>query len=230
MFGSSWSKLDSGGLRVDISHRPPTLQEMQPGLGQAFQDESTPFAPNSPYAVAKLAAHHMARIYRRSYDLHVSCGIMFNTESERRGEEFVTRKVTRYVGRLRAAHDAGKSLPKLSLGNLSAVRDWSFAGDTARAVLAILERDEPDDYVIATGSAYSVEDFVGRAFRAGGFENWREFVEGGCPTHERPCEVPFLRGRPGKIAHTLGWAPQLDLDGLVQRMVASDILLAGKEQ
>lgn len=229
MFGAAWSKLDSGGLRLDISHRPPTPEEMAPGLGQAFQDEATPFFPNSPYAVAKLSAHHMARIYRKSYGVWVACGIMFNTESERRGEEFVTRKVTRYVGRLRVATDNGMSLPLLRLGNLSAHRDWSFAGDTARAVLRVLSREEPDDYVLATGSSYSVEEFVRRAFLAGGFGDWREFVEGNVSCHERPCEVPFLRGRSAKARHVLGWEPRVGLDQLIERMVASDIELAVKE-
>lgn len=226
MYGSAWTKIEKGGMRLDVSHRPPNSEETSQGV---FQDEDTPFLPNSPYAIAKLAAHHAVRLYRKSYGVFASAGIVFNTESERRGEEFVTRKVTRYVGRLVAALKRGVPLPPLRLGNLSAYRDWSFAGDTARAIYDILRHHQPDDFCIASGHAYSIRDWVEAAFRAAGLPDWQDYVTGDSPEHLRPCEVPFLRGRPAKAAHFIGWQPRVDFHGLVRRMVAADIALAEKE-
>lgn len=222
MFGSSWSKQDARLLRHDISCRPPSEHEIAEG---AFQDEDTPFLPNSPYAIAKLAAHHAVRLYRKSYGLFACAGILFNTESERRGLEFVTRKVTHYVGQLKVGLESGRPFPRLSLGNLQAMRDWSHCEDSTRAMLSILEHDEPDDYVISTGNVHSVQQFVEKAFAAAEIGDWRSWVDFD-ESCTRPCEVPFLRGRSVKARHVLGWEPQIGLDELVARMVRSDIELA----
>lgn len=194
-----------------------------------YQREDTPFQPNSPYAIAKVAAHHACRLYRESYQLHVSCGIIFNTESEVRGEEFVTRKITRHVGRLVQAGREGKTLPKLQLGNLSAYRDWSHCEDTCRAMTAILRHDEPDDFCIGTGEAHSVDDFLRAALKAGGLDgDLSEYVEVS-PANFRPCEVPFLQASNSKAHGRLGWQPTIFFPELVRRMVESDIELARQE-
>lgn len=230
MYGSAWSRSKEGGARVDVTQRPPTREEMRGDAGGLpFQDEETPFLPNSPYAVAKLASHHLCRLYRKSYGIFASSGIVFNTESERRGEEFVTRKVTRYVGRLKARHARGLATPKLQLGNLDARRDWSHAEDTARAMEAVLWHDSPDDFCIASGDTWQISSWVEAAFAAAGFQDWREFVAAGSPEHMRPCEVPYLRGRPSKARTVLGWESKVGFFDLVRRMVEHDVQLAEKE-
>ena len=224
--------------------------------GEKFQDESTPFRPNSPYAVAKLAAHDLVRVYRDSYDLHGSCGILFNHESERRGEKFVTRKITKWIGELvgwekesaidtpirndrfecddgydligipqeRMFLDAMRhpSFPKLRLGNLDAYRDWGHAEDYVYAMWLMLQQDIPDDYVIATGEAYSIRNFLEEAFQCIDITDYENYVVID-PKFFRPCEVPYLKGSYCKAKDKLGWAPNISFSQLVKRMVKNDI-------
>jgi GDPmannose 4,6-dehydratase len=188
------------------------------GVARAPLNESSPLRPRSPYGVSKIAAHVAAQYYR-DRGLAVSCGILFNHESERRGEEFLSRKVTRYVGRL----VAGGVTEPLFLGDLSPMRDWGYAGDYVAAMRAMLQAD-PDDFVIATGVSRSVEYFVARAFAVAGLD-WKKHVVTGCDT--RPTEVPYLCGDASKARRKLGWWPAVGLDALIERMVLADIRLAG---
>lgn len=186
------------------------------------QNEDTPFRPCSPYGVAKVAAHQMCSVYRDAYGLWVASGILHNHESVRRAENFVTRKTTRAIGRILAG-----TAKKLYLGNLDAVRDWGFAGDYVKAMWLMLQADRPRDYVVATGEAHSVKDFVERAFRFAGLD-WQEHVVLE-DRYLRPKEVPALRGDASRIRQELGWAPEVSFDQLVKMMVAHDIELARKE-
>lgn len=187
------------------------------------QNEHTPFYPRSPYAVSKLAAHWYAINYRESYGMFICNGILFNHESPRRGETFVTRKITRAVGRITQGLQ-----DKLYLGNLDAKRDWGFAGDYVEAMWRMLQQDVPDDYVVATGVAYSVRDFVERAFGRVGLD-WRVHVEID-PSYFRPTEVDHLCGDASKATSVLGWSPTVDIDELVNMMVDHDLELARREQ
>lgn len=182
------------------------------------QNESTRFHPRSPYGCAKVFAHHVAVNYREGYGMHVSSGILFNHESPRRGENFVTRKVTRAVARIRKGLQA-----KLYLGNLEARRDWGYAPEYVEAMWLMLQQEEPDDYVIATGQSHSVRDFVAAAFTHAGLD-WTEFVEID-PRYYRPAEVDDLVGDATKARERLGWKPEVDFDQLVGIMVDADIVL-----
>jgi len=190
-----------------------------------FQDENTLFNPQSPYAIAKLAAHHATRLYRQSYGLHASCGILFNHESERRGGRFVTKKITKYIARLNQHFLSGgdvESAPKLHLGNLDAKRDWGHAEDYVRAMWLILQQDEPSDYVIATGETHSVRDFLVAAFDQIGVQDYTDFVVQD-PRFMRPSEVPYLKGNASKADVMLGWKPKVSFGELVSRMVNYDV-------
>ena len=190
------------------------------------QRETTPFAPRSPYAAAKVMAHHAAVNYREAYGMHVSCGIMFNHESPRRGETFVTRKITRAIGRIRLGLQE-----KVFLGNLDARRDWGFAGDYVEAMWMMLQRDEPDDYVIATGRSASVREFAEMALRVAGLDS-KEALETHVAFDERylrPTEVDVLEGDAGKARRVLGWAPRTSLESLARMMVEHDMELARRE-
>jgi GDPmannose 4,6-dehydratase len=223
-----------GSLRLfeavrDFSQRTgKTVRVYQAGSSEMFgaakppQSESTPFYPRSPYAVAKVAAHWFAVNYRESYGLFICNGILFNHESPRRGETFVTRKITRAVGRIK--HGLQK---KLYLGNLDARRDWGFAGDYVEAMWQMLQHDVPDDYVVATGEAHSVREFVQIAFESQGLD-WQEFVETD-PRYYRPAEVDYLLGDASKIRAALAWQPRCDFRELVRAMVAHDLVLASRE-
>lgn len=186
------------------------------------QNESTPFYPKSPYAAAKVMAHHLVINYRESYEIHASNGILFNHESERRGETFVTRKITRAATRIKLGLQE-----KLYLGNLDAKRDWGHAEDYVRAMWLLLQQDKPDDYVIATGESHSVRDFVAKVFDQLGLD-WKQFVEID-PRYFRPTEVDFLQGDSSKAKELLGWQPMVTIDELVTRMVAHDLELAKQE-
>src|SRR5690606_30848661 len=164
------------------------------------QAEGTTFYPKSPYAAAKVMAHHLVVNYRESYDVHASNGILFNHESERRGETFVTRKITRAATRISLGLQ-----DKLYLGNLDARRDWGHAEDYVRAMWLMLQQDQPDDYVIATGNSHSVREFVERVFGSLGLE-WEEHVAID-PRYFRPAEVEFLQGDATKARERLGWEP-----------------------
>ncbi|MDA0791684.1 MAG: GDP-mannose 4,6-dehydratase [Proteobacteria bacterium] len=186
------------------------------------QDESTPFHPCSPYAVAKAAAHWFAVNYREAYGLYVCNGILFNHESPRRGETFVTRKITRAVGRI--AHGLQD---KLYLGNLDAKRDWGYAGDYVDAMWRMLQQEHPDDYVVATGESHTVREFLEEAFAHADLD-WRQFVEFD-RRHERPVEVDALCGDSSKASRVLDWRPSVSFSALVQMMVQADMTLAKRE-
>jgi len=193
-----------------------------------YQRETTAFVPQSPYAVAKLAAHEMVRIYRDSYSLFACCGILFNHESERRGENFVTRKITKWIGEF-VASGQDEDFPALRLGNLDAHRDWGHAQDYVEAMYMMLQQDEPEDYVIATSETHSVREFLTEAFNEIGITNFEPYVVID-PEFYRPCEVDWLLGHTGKARDQLGWRPKVSFQELVQRMVRSDIDAARKEK
>jgi GDPmannose 4,6-dehydratase len=186
------------------------------GSSPAPQSETTVFHPRSPYACAKVFAHQATVNYRESYGLHASCGIMFNHESPRRGETFVTRKITRAVAQI---HEGAED--KLYLGNLEARRDWGFAGDYVEAMWKMLQQDAPGDYVIGTGESHSVREFVEAAFAHAGLD-WREHVRID-PRYYRPAEVDDLRADTSKASRLLGWAPRVKFPELVKMMVDADI-------
>lgn len=187
------------------------------GLVQAVpQSETTPFHPRSPYACAKVYAHWQVVNYREAYDLHASNGILFNHESPRRGETFVTRKITRGLARILSGKDK-----KLYMGNLDAKRDWGFAGDYVEAMWLMLQQDKADDYVIATGQTWTVKDFLDRAFRLVGLD-WHDFVEFDS-RYLRPSEVDLLIGDASKAKEKLGWVPRTSFDELVRMMVVADL-------
>jgi GDPmannose 4,6-dehydratase len=185
------------------------------GAAPPPQNETTPFHPRSPYAVAKVAAHWMTINYRESYGMFAATGILFNHESPRRGETFVTRKITRALARIEAGLQE-----KLFLGNLDAKRDWGYTPDYTDAMWRILQADEPDDYVIATGEMYSVRDFLDEAADHIGI-NWQDVVEFD-ERYLRPAEVDALQGDPSKAREKLGWEPTVKFKELVQIMVDAD--------
>jgi GDPmannose 4,6-dehydratase len=190
------------------------------GLSAPPQSETTPFHPRSPYAIAKLYAHWMTVNYREAHSLFACSGILFNHESPRRGENFVTRKVTRGVAQILA----GKA-DRLRMGNLDAKRDWGHARDYVNAMWLMLQQDEPDDYVIATGTTRSVKDFVEAAFGFVGLD-WKKYVQID-NAYMRPADVAELRGDPSKAAEKLGWAPTVSFEELVREMLENDMKLEG---
>ena len=197
--------------------------EMFGKVAETPQRESTPFHPRSPYAVAKCYAHWVTVNYREAYGLHASCGILFNHESPRRGETFVTRKISKAAARI-----ATGLQDRLTLGNLDARRDWGFAGDYVEAMWLMLQQATPDDYVVATGEMHSVADFCQAAFAAVGLE-WRDHVHVDA-RYFRPAEVDLLLGDSTKARTVLGWAPRVTFPQLVQMMVAADVEAAERER
>jgi GDPmannose 4,6-dehydratase len=216
-------------LRDHIRSAGKDVRFYQAGSSEMFgaspppQDENTPFYPRSPYAVAKVAAFYFAKNYREAYQMFVANGILFNHESERRGETFVTRKITRAVARIKLGLQE-----KLYLGNLEAKRDWGHARDYVEAMWLMLQADQPDDYVVATGEAHSVREFVEAAFGYLGLD-WKQHVEVD-PRYLRPTEVNHLLGNPQKAARLLGWKPRVTFDELVRVMVDHDLEAARQEQ
>jgi GDPmannose 4,6-dehydratase len=193
------------------------------GASPPPQNESTPFHPRSPYAVAKVAAFGYGRNYREAYGMFVVNGILFNHESPRRGETFVTRKITRAACRIKLGLQK-----KLFLGNLDAKRDWGFAGDFVEAMWMTLQQPKADDYVVATGESHSVREFLDEAFRLLDMD-WRRCVE--CdPRYVRPTEVDYLLGDSTKARTALGWRPKVTFKSLVKMMVDHDMELARREQ
>lgn len=184
-----------------------------------FQRESTQLSPNSPYAIAKVAAHHNVRLYREAYGLHASSGILFNHESYLRGEFFVTKKITKWISSYQ--HNRG-SVEPLRLGNLKAYRDWGFAGDYVKAMHLMLQQDNPDDYVVATGDTHTVEDFLDEAFKLVGVSDWSKLVLID-ESLKRPCEVPMLRGDSTKARDVLGWKPTVNFQELIKKMVFNHV-------
>ena len=217
-------------IRDYQDHSGQTVRFYQASSSEMFgkvretpQTETTPFHPRSPYAVAKVYAHWATVNYRESYGLHASCGILFNHESPRRGETFVTRKITRAAARIKLGLQE-----KLYLGNLDAQRDWGFAGDYVEAMWLMLQQDEPDDYVIATGETHSVREFCEKAFGRLDLD-YRDYVEID-PRYFRPAEVDLLLGNPVKAKSQLGWEPRHSFEELIAMMVESDLRFANHNQ
>jgi GDPmannose 4,6-dehydratase len=181
-----------------------------------LKNEETRMTPASPYACAKLFSHNIVRNYRIGYGMHASSGILFNHESPRRGETFVTRKVTRAAARIKL----GKQ-KELKLGNLSAVRDWGFAGDYVEAMWLMLQQEKADDYVIATGECHSVKELVEVAFSLAGLD-YEKYIDID-PRYYRPHEVPHLRGDSSKAQRVLGWKPRHTFEDLIKMMYLSDL-------
>ncbi len=191
--------------------------EMYGNAAENIQDEQTKFRPRSPYAIAKLYAHWIAINYRESYGMFVCCGILFNHESPRRGIEFVTRKITDGVARIKLG-----LANELALGSLDAQRDWGFAGDYVEAMWAMLQQDHPDDYVISTGETHSVRDFVQAAFTAADIQDWQKYVRQD-QRYMRPAELFVLQGNSLRAFNKLGWKPKVSFNQLVSMMVDEDV-------
>lgn len=212
-----------------------------------YQDEKTPFAPQSPYAVSKVAAHHTTQLYRKAYNLFASTGILFNHESERRGDQFVTRKISKWIGEFKpwwedehkifddgfwAEQDEKNNIyvqytdsvgfPKLRLGYLDAYRDWGYAPEYVEVMWRILQHKEPDDFVVATCEAHSVREFLNVAFARIGIDDWKNYVVQD-EKFMRPAEVKYLLGRAWKAQELLGWTPKVKFNDLVCKMVDHDI-------
>lgn len=195
-----------------------STSEMFGKVQRVPQNEQTPFYPRSPYGVAKLYGHWMTVNYREAYGLFACSGILFNHESPIRGLEFVTRKITDAVARIKNGRQ-----DRLVLGNMEAKRDWGFAGEYVEGMWLMLQQPEPDDYVLATGETHSVREFVERAFEFAGLGSWTEYVDVD-PKFSRPSEVDLLIGDPGKAERQLGWRPKTTLDELVNMMLQADLL------
>lgn len=193
------------------------------GASPPPQNEKTSFYPRSPYAASKVAAHWYAVNYRESYDMFICNGILFNHESPRRGETFVTRKITRALGRIKVGLQH-----KLYLGNLEAKRDWGFAGDYVEAMWLMLQQSKSDDYVVATEKSYSVKEFLENAFSLADLD-WKDYVEIDS-RYFRPSEVDFLQGDASKLRKKTGWKPKIEFNELVKLMYESDLELARKEK
>ena len=193
--------------------------EMFGKVRETPQSETTPFHPRSPYGVAKVFGHYTTLNYREAYNIHASSGILFNHEGPRRGLEFVTRKITNSLARIKLGLQ-----DEISLGNLDAARDWGYAGDYVEAMWMMLQQDEPDDYVIATGETHTIREFLEVAFRIAGFDSWEPYV-----THDtrfdRPAEVDLLMGDASKAKEKLGWTPKVSFEELVRMMYESDLAL-----
>jgi len=193
------------------------------GAASPPQNEMTPFEPQSPYAVAKVYSYYVVKNYRKAYNIFAANGILFNHESPRRGETFVTRKITRAATRIKLGLQ-----DKLYLGNLEAKRDWGFAGDFVEAMLLILQQDEPDDYVIATGETHSVREFAEKVFQKLGLD-YEKYIAID-QRYFRPTEVDALLGDSTKARKKLGWRPKVGFDELINIMVEADLELAKKEK
>lgn len=191
-----------------------STSEMYGKIQETPQRETTRFYPRSPYGVAKTFAHYASVNYREAYKLHISCGIMFNHESPRRGLEFVTRKITHGIATYK------KTGKKISLGNLNASRDWGHARDYMEAAWLILQQEQPDDYVISTGITHTVKQWLEQACQAGGVDFWDCYTQN--PTMERQAEVDYLRGDSAKLEKVTGWKPKVTFEQLVDEMVKAD--------
>jgi GDPmannose 4,6-dehydratase len=215
-------------LRDYMAHSGRPVRFYQAGSSEMYgaaappQNEQTPFYPRSPYAVSKVAAYYYAVNYREAYGMFICNGLLFNHESPRRGETFVTRKITRALGRIMTHLQQ-----KLYLGNLEARRDWGYAGDYVEAMWLMLQQDKPGDYVVATGHSYSVREFLEEAFGAVGLD-WQACVEVD-PSYFRPTEVDILLGDATKAREELGWQPRVTFPALVRMMVDHDLELARQE-
>lgn len=188
-----------------------------------FQRETTQFHPRSPYAVSKVAAHHLVQNYREAYGLHASVGILFNHLSEIRGENFVCRKITKYVGELYQHIKFNKKgvFPKLQLGNINSFRDWTYAGEMVRGMYLMVQQDKPDDYVLASGETHSVKEFLDIAFKMINIEDWSLYVDF-LPSLIRPSEVEYLCGDCSKAREKLRWNQEITFEKAIRKMVQYD--------
>jgi GDPmannose 4,6-dehydratase len=210
-------RIVGGGENNPIRFYQASSSEMFGKVRETPQNENTPFHPRSPYGVAKVFGHYTTVNYREAYGIHASSGILFNHEGPKRGLEFVTRKVTNAVARIKLGLQ-----DKISLGNLEAKRDWGYAGDYVEAMWRMLQQDEPDDYVVATGEAHSIRDLLDTAFRIAGIDDWERHVEQD-PRFYRPAEVDLLIGDASKARSKLGWEPRVSFEELVQMMYENDL-------
>ena len=193
---------------------------VDPKTGEKYQDENTSFKPQSPYGAAKLASHNLIRIYREGYGAFCCSGILFNHESPRRGENFVTRKITKWIGEF-VESGKSKEFPKLRLGNLEACRDWGHAKDYVRAMYLMLQQDEPEDYVVCTEKTHTIREFLDMAFAAIDINNWQDYVVVDSEFY-RPAEVDYLKGKSTRAFEALGWKPEISFENLVLDMVTHD--------
>ena len=210
-------RMVGGASENSIRLYQASSSEMFGKVRETPQTELTPFHPRSPYGCAKVFGHDIVVNYRESYDLFACSGILFNHEGPRRGLEFVTRKVTNAVARIKLGLQK-----EIVLGNLDSKRDWGYAGDYVKAMWLMLQRDQPDDFVIATGEAHSIEELVQFAFAEVGIDNWRDYVRQD-PKFFRPAEVDLLIGDSTKARTELGWKPEVDFPTLIKMMVAHDL-------
>jgi GDPmannose 4,6-dehydratase len=210
-------RMVGGSQNNPIRFYQASSSEMFGQVRETPQTELTPFHPRSPYGCAKVFGHDIVVNYRESYGLHASSGILFNHEGPRRGLEFVTRKVTNAVARIKLGLQ-----DEVVLGNLDSKRDWGYAGDYVKGMWLMLQQDQPDDYVLATGETHSIEDLVRRAFGEVGIDNWAGYVRQD-PKFLRPAEVDLLIGDATKARTKLGWEPEVDFPALVKMMVAHDL-------
>lgn len=216
-------KMVGGPQNNPIRFYQASSSEMFGKVRETPQTEATPFHPRSPYGCAKVFGHDITVNYRESYDLYACSGILFNHEGPLRGIEFVTRKVTNAVARIKLGLQN-----ELVLGNLDSKRDWGYAGDYVKAMWLMLQQDEPDDYVISTGRTHSIEDLVRTAFAEVGIENWRDYIRQD-PKFFRPAEVDLLIGDSSKAREQLGWEPEVDFPELIAMMVENDLALEAKK-
>ena len=232
VYQASTSEMFGSSMKSRIAHDKESSAEK--GSTQAkqvfYQDEDTPFAPNSPYAIAKLAAHNAVRMYREAYDIFACSGILFNHESPRRGENFVTRKVTLYVAKLKTVlkqqpmtHEVTPPVgyAPLHLGNLDARRDWGHARDYVEGMWLMLQQDKPEDFVLSTGETHSIRDLLDVAFGLVGITDWEPYVVVD-PKFYRPFDVEYLLGDSTKARKTLGWTPKHSFVSLIGEMVNED--------
>jgi GDPmannose 4,6-dehydratase len=212
-----------GGVQNNpIRFYQASSSEMFGKVREVPQTERTPFHPRSPYGVAKMFGHNITVNYREAYGIHASSGILFNHESPRRGHEFVTRKITSSLARIKLGLQ-----DMISLGNLEARRDWGYAGDYVEAMWLMLQQDEPSDYVVATGETHSIREFLETAFRYAGYDNWEPFVKHD-DRFDRPAEVDLLIGDAAKAREMLGWTPRVKFEELVTMMYENDMIEEAK--
>ena len=210
-------------LDKNVKYYQASSSEMFGGANREILNEDSPFDPKSPYAASKVFAHNITKLYRESYGIFAVNGILFNHESPLRGETFVTRKITRAVGRI-----YHKLQTKLTLGNLDASRDWGFAGDYVEGMYMMMQHNEPKDWVLATGETHTVKEFAKTAFEEVGLD-WQDYVTTS-DKYYRPNEVNYLLGDSKRAQEKLGWFPKVSLPSLFKKMVDSDLKLAERER
>ena len=210
-------------LEKNVKYYQASSSEMFGGANREVLNEDSPFDPKSPYAASKVFAHNITKLYRESYGIFAVNGILFNHESPLRGETFVTRKITRAVGRIHY-----KLQTKLTLGNLEASRDWGFAGDYVEGMHMMMQHSKPKDWVLATGESHSVKEFAEKAFGEVGLD-WEDYVVTS-EKYYRPNEVDYLLGDSKRAKDELGWSPKVNFSSLVKKMVESDLKLAEREK